>query len=75
MLFYTVNRIMTIAMYIGIMALLTVSIGFYFYYSGVPIGGSITNIFRIGESLFLLSLIFLIVGWISKVRKDKAYKG
>ncbi len=74
MLLYTVNRIMTIAMYIGILALITVSIGIYFYYTGVPIS-SITNIFRIGESLFLLSLIFLIVGWMSKLRKDKVNKG
>ncbi len=73
MLLYTVNRIMTVAMYIGIMALLTVSIGFYFYYSGVYTD-SITYIFRIGESLFLLSLIFLIVGWIYKAWKDKANK-
>ena len=71
MLLYTVNRIMTIAMYVGILALVTVSIGFYFYYSGVPTD-STSNIFRIGESLFVLSLILLIVGWVYKVRKDKS---
>ncbi len=74
MLLYTVNRIMTIAMYIGMLALITVSIGFYFYYSG-GYTDSTSNIFRISESLFLLSLIFLIVGWISKTGKDKSNKG
>ncbi len=73
MLLYTVNRIMTIAMYIGILSLLTASIGLYFYYSWVYTD-STSNIFKVGESLFLLSLIFLIVGWIYKVKKDKANK-
>ena len=73
MLLYTVNRIMTVAMYIGILALLTVSIGLYFYYSGLYTD-STSNIFRIGESLFLLSLIFLVVGWIYEARNDKADK-
>ena len=71
MLLYTVNRIMTAAMYIGILALLTVPIGLYIYYSGVYTD-STSIIFRIGESLFVLSLILLIVGWVYKVRKDKS---
>ena len=74
MLLYTVNRIMTVAMYIGILSLLIVSIGLYLYYSGVYTD-STSNIFNIGKSLFLLSLIFLIVGWIYKVKKGKANKG
>ena len=69
MLLYTVNRIMTVAMYLGILALVAVSIGFYFYYSGVSTDNA-ANIFRIGELLFLLSLIFLIIGWTAKARKD-----
>ena len=73
MLLYTVNRIMTVAMYIGILSLLIVSIGLYLYYSGVYTD-STSNIFNIGKSLFLLSLIFLIVGWIYKAWKDKANK-
>ncbi len=74
MLLYTVNRIMTVAMYIGILALLTAPIGLYFYYSGVYTESTL-YIFRIGESLFLLSLILLIVGLIYKVINNKKNKG
>ena len=64
---------MTVGMYLGILALVTVSIGFYFYYSGVHTD-STPYIFSIGVSLFLLSLVFLSVGWLYKIRKDKANK-
>ena len=73
MLLYTVNRIMTIGVYIGIAALLIATVGLSFLYSGTHIKNTVT-IFQASEYLFALSLVFLIIGWIYEVKKSKARK-
>lgn len=71
MFLYTVNRIMTIGMYVGIASMLTVAVGVYFYFTQTLINSTAT-IFQAGESLFVLSLILIIFSAIYETKKEKA---